>query len=88
MRTAQNSSLMGRRNAALMELLASHRYDVLRLRKTTNGLRRGIESVQSFPNETYLWDSQALRLRFTPRERTADLLQHSHRRRAHPTGPI
>lgn len=69
--------LMSRRNAALMELLASHRYDVLRLRKDDQWASVvGIESVQSFPNETYRWDSQAVcDYVFTPRERTADLLK-------------
>jgi hypothetical protein len=70
-------ALMAQRNGALMELLASHRYQVLRLRKDDRWMVVvGVESVRSFPDETYRWDSQAVcDYVFTPNEHAAELLQ-------------
>lgn len=70
-------ALMAQRNGALMELLVSHRYQVLRLRKDDRWtVVVGVEAVQSFPDETYRWDSQAVcDYVFTPKERAAELLE-------------
>ena len=70
-------ALMEQRNCALMRLLASHRYEVLRLLKDDQWASVvGIEPVSAFPNETYRWDSQSVcDYVFTPKERSAELLE-------------